>query len=72
MNKYIIPICDIQAGEVWNEVITATSLQDCKDKIISKFSERYDLDDTVSYNELIKDLDNIDVLIGRIKDIEEL
>jgi hypothetical protein len=69
MNKYIIPVCDINKSKVYNLTIMATSYSDCEDKIIEKFSKYSESDD---YDEFLDDLDKNDILIGQITDIEEL
>lgn len=72
MNKYIIPICDIQAGVVWNQVILARNVLDCQEKLILFLVEKYDLEDCLTYREFIAIADENDILIGEIKDVEEL
>lgn len=74
MNKYIIPICDISAGQVWIKTIIAKSTSDCKDKLMAELIDLYDMEDTaVSFREFVQFLDtNYDILIGDIKDTEEL
>lgn len=67
MNKYIIPICDIPNSKVYNKIILATSYQACEDKLMTYFNS-----DANTYEEFIAELDNQDILIGEIKDIEEL
>lgn len=69
MNKYIIPVCDINKSKVYNLSIMATSYSDCEDKIIEKFSKYSESDD---YDEFLDDLDKNNILIGQITDIEEL
>ena len=69
MNKYIIPVCDINKSKVYNLTIMDTSCSDCEDKIIEKFSKYSESDD---YDEFLDDLDKNDILIGQITDIEEL
>lgn len=69
MNKYIIPVCNIQDSKVYNLRIVANSNADCQYKIMEKFSDYSDCD---SYHDFIKDLDSKDILIGTITDIEEL
>lgn len=69
MNKYIIPICNIQESKVYNKVIMATSLRDCQDKLMDIFNE---YSNSTNYPEFIKDLDSQDILIGKINDIETL
>ena len=73
MNKYIVPICDIQAGIIYNKKIIARSLEQCKEKILQYLLDEYDfVNDLSSYRETIKLLDEHDVLVGSIKDIEEI
>lgn len=72
MSKYIVPICDIQAGKVWNKIISANSLSACKEKLIDQISNDYDMDLPDSYSEFVKALDDNDILVGNIRDIEEL
>ena len=68
-NTYIVPVCEISKSKVYNIKIVATSKKDCEDKIINRFS---DYSDKIIYKEFIQDLDNPDILIGKIYDIEEL
>lgn len=72
MNKYIIPICDIQAGDVWNQVVSATSLSSCKDKLIADITNEYDLRITNDWKDFVEECDSNDILIGTITDIEEI
>ncbi len=69
MNKYVIPICDLNESKIYNLVLFAKSISDCKDKIINHFSDKSIKDE---YDELVEDLDSKDILVGDIKDIEEL
>lgn len=74
MNKYIIPICDIDNGYVYNKIIIAKSNINCQEKIILDLIDMYDIEDTSSnYQEFVKLADiKYNILIGDIKDIEEL
>lgn len=73
MNKYIIPICDWQAGDIWNEVISVRSLEDCQNKLMDILCDMYDFLDTgQDYSDFIQQCDKCDLLIGEITDIEEL
>jgi hypothetical protein len=75
MNKYIVPICDIQNGSVWIEVILSKSLSDCHDKLIDNILENYSSinDNFQNYEEFVGILDSkYDIIIGDIRDIEEL
>lgn len=69
MNKYIIPVCDYNESKVYNLVINANSYEACKDKIMNKF---IDFSDSEDYDDFIADLDSLNILIGEIRDIEEL
>lgn len=69
MNKYIIPYCIIQDGFIGNRVINARSLQECKDKVIEIFGDYSDKDD---WNDFLSELNEQDIIIGKITDIEEL
>lgn len=77
MNKYLIPICDIEAGSCWIHIITAKSLKECKEKFIEYILEYYDfedeINDTMNYSEFVNILDQEkNIIIGSIKDIDEL
>ena len=72
MNKYIIPICDIQAGSVWNQIVLARNVIDCQEKLVRILVDMYDLEDCLTYREFVKLADENDILIGEIKDVEEL
>lgn len=73
MNKYVIPICDWKASDIWNEVISARSLEDCQDKLMDKLCDMYGfLDTRKDYSDFIEECDINDLLIGEITDIEEL
>ena len=68
-NIYIIPIYDISKSKVYNLKISAQSTKDCQEKIMDRFSEYSNSDD---YREFVNDLDEQDILIGKITDIEEI
>jgi hypothetical protein len=71
MNKYIIPICDLE--EVWILTIMARSTSACQDKIIENLTDRYDIEECNNYREFVQVADSkYNILIGDIKDIEEL
>lgn len=74
MNKYIIPICDIDNGKVWIKTIIAKSNSACQEKIMEELIDLYDMEDTTSsYREFVKLADsNYNILIGEIIDIETL
>lgn len=73
MNNYITPICDIQAGTVWTQTISARNVTDCQEKLSRLLIDKYDdLEDCLTYREFVALADKHDILIGEIKDIEEL
>lgn len=72
MNKYIIPICDIQGGFVWLQIIMARNILECQEKLTQKLINEYDLEEGNSYKEFVEIADKNDILIGDIKDIEEI
>lgn len=69
MNKYIVPICNLDKVEVHNEIIIARSINDCKDKLMDMYAE---YSDSLDYNDFWADLYKHDILIGDITDIEEI
>ncbi len=69
MNKYIIPICNLPKSKVYNAVIMANSLASCQDKLMEMFE---DYSSSIKYQDFVKDLDEKDILIGKITDIETL
>lgn len=73
-NKYIIPVCDKQADQVWNYTIIANSISQCEEKLVKKILEEYEtLDgDSISYNDFIEYLSENDILVGDITDIETI
>lgn len=73
MNRYIIPICDIQAGSVSNFTYSAHSYQEVQEKVIKELCDNYNmLDDLLEWSDFVKDADKHDILIGDITDIETL
>lgn len=69
MNKYIIPICDIDAETIKLECVSAVSIQDCKDELMDKYS---DYSCALDWDEFVDDMRNDNFIIGAITDIEEL
>ena len=74
MNKYIIPICDIEGGHIWLKTIIAKSRSACQEKLMEELINIYDMEDVAStYREFVELADSkYNILIGDIKDIEEL
>lgn len=74
MNKYIIPICDIESGNIWLKTIIAKSHSACQEKLMEELINIYDMEDVAStYREFVELADSkYNILIGDVKDIEEL
>lgn len=72
-SKYLIPICDIEAGSVWIKSVMAKSIPECKEKIMNYLIEYYDFDYDSDYSDFVKWLDESqNILIGKITDIDEI
>ena len=73
MNKYLVPICDVEVGSIWIQKISAKSFSDCEERLMSHLIETCDYDFTGSYKEFVEWLDyDKNILVGEIQDIEEL
>ena len=73
MNKYIIPVVDMEVGDDHLEIIHANSLEDCKDKLIDNLLTKYDfLDDDADYNKFVQKSFNEGIYICNITDIETI
>lgn len=72
MNRYIIPICIFDKSKIYNMLVNARSYNDCKEKVMYKLIEEFDLPDIDDYDDFIDELYNKNILIGEIKDIETL
>lgn len=72
MNRYIIPICIFDKSKIYNILVNARSYNDCKEKIMYKLIEEFDLPDIDDYDDFIDELYYRNILIGEIKDIETL
>lgn len=72
MNKYVVPICNIRAGKVWDQIIIARNVIDCQEKLTELLIDKYNLEDCLTYREFVELADKNDILIGEIKDIEIL
>lgn len=72
MNKYIIPICNLVNTNIFIKVVLATSIDDCEDKIMNDYSEKYDRN-FYDYEEFLEIMDSeYDIAIGDIIDIETI
>lgn len=72
MNEYRVPICSVGEEYVWIESITAKSVADCQEKLMNTLIEEYELDDCLTYREFKKLAAKNGIIIGEIKDLEEL
>ena len=72
MNKYIIALADLQAGETWTEKISATSLSDCRDKLVDLITNEYDFESGSEWLDFVEQCNANDILVGEIEDIETL
>lgn len=69
MNKYIIPIALTDSKHCFLKVVNANSYLACTDKLMQAFSEYSDSD---NWGDFVSDLEENGILIGDIRDIEEL
>lgn len=67
MNKYIVPVCDIDAEQIKLECVSAVSIQDCKEEIMNRYDS-----DALEWDDFVDDLRNSNFIIGKITDIDEL
>lgn len=72
MNKYLIPIYDIEDDELWIEVINAGSIKDCQEKLIQILIEEYDINEGSNYRDFLINASKANLRIGTITDIETL
>lgn len=72
MNKYIIPICIFNKSKIYDIIINARSFKECEEKLMNKLIDEFDLSETDTYEDFVKELDDNNILIGTIRDIEEL
>lgn len=69
MNKYLIPVCDLD--DIYIISISARSISEAKDKFISEICEIYKLDCIMDWDSFLDLCDAEKILIGNIYDIEE-
>lgn len=73
MNKYIIPVFDNEAYQIWNEKISATSLESAKDKLMNKIISDYDIEEDYSdWNDFVENMMEFNIIIGDFEDIETI
>ena len=69
MNKYLIPVCDLD--DIYIISVSARSISEAKDKFISEICEIYKLDCIMDWDSFLDLCDEEKILIGNIYDIEE-
>lgn len=69
MNKYLIPVCDLD--DIYIISVSARSISEAKDKFISEICEIYKLDCIMDWDSFLDLCDTEKILIGNIYDIEE-
>lgn len=72
MTKFLYPVCD---GDGVNtiESVTASSIEDAKDKIIQRYFDMYDDLESDNWEDFLVEMDaSYGVLIGDLYDIETL
>jgi hypothetical protein len=69
MNKYLIPVCDLD--DIYIISVSARSISEAKDKFISEICEIYKLDCIMDWDSFLDLCDAEKILIGNIYDIEE-
>lgn len=73
MNKYICPIFDHDAYQIWNEVINASSFNSAKEKLINKILTDFEIEeDYDNWEEFVERMDEFQLVIGKLIDIESL
>lgn len=69
-NTYLVPVCYIDNSKNSILKISATSLEECKEKIIDMYQDKCDED---NYNSFVSILDREhDIIIGDIIDLDTI
>lgn len=69
-NTYLVPVCYIDNSKNSILKISATSLEECKEKIIDMYQDKCDED---NYNSFVNILDReYDIIIGDIIDLDTI
>ncbi len=72
MTKFIYPVCDGDGVNVI-ESVTASSIEDAKDRIIKRYFDMYDDLESDNWEDFLVEMDvSYGVLIGDLYDIETL
>lgn len=70
MNTYLLPLSD--EGGPWIEKVYAKGISDAENKFIKLLADSYDfIDYGGSFNDMVDNLQDHDILVGDIYDIEE-
>lgn len=73
MTKFIYPVCDYDNDNTYIEVVTASSIEDAKDRIIKRYFDMYDDLESDNWDDFLVEMDaNYSILIGDLYDIETL
>ena len=69
-NTYLVPVCYIDNSKNSILKISATSLEECKEKIIDMYQDKCDED---NYNSFVNILDReYDIIIGDVIDLDTI
>lgn len=72
MTKFLFPVCDCDGVNII-ESVTASSIEDAKDKIIQRYLDMYDDLESDNWEDFLVEMDaSYGVLIGDLYDIETL
>lgn len=69
MNTYLIPCFD--GEELWIESVSARTFSEAQNKLMKIFEEDFDIEVPCDWEDLIKSLAKINVVIGDLYDITE-
>lgn len=69
MDTYLIPV--YTGNELFIKSVRGRNFADAKNKIMSTFTQDYDLDLPIDWEDFIEILDQSNILIGEISSIEE-
>ncbi len=73
MNEYLVPICDVEESEIYIETIHGTSFDEAENKLMYRLLDRYNfLSEADSYGEFMNICFNNNLLVGEIKELDEL
>lgn len=70
MNTYILPYSN--GKKVWLEKVRAKSFNEAKNRFMQKAINDWDIDVPSDWDDFVEILKTVEVIIGKIIDIEEL